>query len=115
MKEKQFRPKSDVFDVSHLNRILFSRDLIEPSGRGLGRADQTVRLSGPKSKWLYRLDLRRISDADTEIGKSLLFVSNNFEIDAAVVAKGDKARWHIELFFKWTKQNMRINKGRIEA
>lgn len=32
----------------------------------------------------------------------------HFELDAVVVAKVYKARWQIELFFKWIKQNLRI-------
>jgi transposase len=72
------------------------------------RADQTIRLNGPRTKGLYRRDLRRISFLDTETGKLLVFVTNNFEIDAIVIAKIYKARWQIELFFKWIKQNLRV-------
>lgn len=72
------------------------------------RADQTVRLNGAKTKGLYGSDLRRISYVDTLTGKTLVFLTNNFELEAAVVAKLYKARWQIELFFKWIKQNLRI-------
>jgi len=72
------------------------------------RADQTIRLNGAKTKTLYPGYLRRISYLDTETGKVLVFITNNFEIDALVVAKVYKARWQIELFFKWIKQNLRI-------
>ena len=72
------------------------------------RADQTIRLNGPKTKGLYEPGLRRISFTDTETGKTLIFLTNNFELDAIVVAKIYKARWQIELFFKWIKQNLRI-------
>lgn len=76
-------------------------------GSGL-RADQTIRLNGPKTRKLYPDALRRISYLDTETGKTLVFLTNNFEIEAIVVAKIYKARWRIELFFKWIKQNLRI-------
>jgi len=72
------------------------------------RADQTIRLNGSKTKGLYESGLRRISYLDTETGKTLIFLTNNFEFDALVVAKIYKARWQIELFFKWIKQNLRI-------
>ena len=72
------------------------------------RSDQTIRLNGSKTKSLYRRDLRRISFLDTETGKRLVFITNNFEIDAIVIAKIYKARWQIELFFKWIKQNLRV-------
>jgi hypothetical protein len=72
------------------------------------RADQTIRLNGPKTRGLYRSGLRRISYVDTKTGKRLVFLTNNFQLDALVVAKIYKARWQIELFFKWIKQNLRI-------
>lgn len=72
------------------------------------RADQTIRLNGAQTKGLYGSDLRRISYVDAQTGKSLVFLTNNFDLEAAVVAKLYKARWQIELFFKWIKQNLRI-------
>lgn len=72
------------------------------------RSDQTISLNGPKSKKQYPHKLRRISFWDTETGRLLVFVTNNFEVDAIVVAKIYKSRWQIELFFKWIKQNLRI-------
>ncbi len=80
-----------------------------PADKAAGlRADQTIRLNGTKTKGLYSDFLRRISYLDTETGKLLVFITNSFEIDALVVAKVYKARWQIELFFKWIKQNLRI-------
>lgn len=72
------------------------------------RSDQTVRLNGTKTKKHFPHDLRRVSFRDAESGKLLVFITNNFEIDALVVAKIYKARWQIELFFKWIKQNLRV-------
>ena len=72
------------------------------------RSDQTIRLNGPKTSRQYPCDLRRISFFDTVTGKLLVFLTNNFEVDAIVIAKIYKARWQIELFFKWIKQNLRI-------
>ena len=72
------------------------------------RSDQTVRLNGAKTRKHFPHDLRRVSFRDAESGKLLVFVTNNFDIDALVVAKIYKARWQIELFFKWIKQNLRV-------
>ena len=72
------------------------------------RADQIIRLNGQRTKKLYPRDLRRISYLDSETGKTLVFLTNNFVIEAIIVAKIYKARWQIELFFKWLKQNLRI-------
>jgi len=72
------------------------------------RSDQTIRLTGKRTKASFPCDLRRISYLDPETGKLLVFITNNFEITALVVAKTYKSRWQIELFFKWIKQNLRI-------
>jgi len=64
------------------------------------RSDQTVRLNGTKTKKHFPHDLRRVSFRDAESGKLLVFITNNFEIDALVVARIYKASWQIEPFFK---------------
>jgi len=80
-----------------------------PVDRSAGlRSDQTIRLSSKKSKRQYPGDIRRVSFRDAETGKLLVFLTNNFDIAAIVVARIYKARWQIELFFKWIKQNLRI-------
>jgi transposase, IS4 family len=35
-------------------------------------------------------------------------LTNNFNLAAQTIAKIYKARWQIEVFFKWIKQNLRI-------
>jgi IS4 transposase len=35
-------------------------------------------------------------------------LTNNFELPALIVANLYKARWQVELFFKWIKQHQRI-------
>jgi len=72
------------------------------------RCDQTIRLNGPRSKHLYPDKLRRIRFIDPESGANLVFLSNNFKLPPPVIAAIYKSRWHIELFFKWIKQNLRI-------
>lgn len=37
-----------------------------------------------------------------------MFLTNNFELPTETVAALYKARWEIELFFKWIKQNLRV-------
>jgi hypothetical protein len=36
------------------------------------------------------------------------FLTNNFKLAAATIAQSYKARWQIELFIKWIKQNLKI-------
>jgi hypothetical protein len=80
-----------------------------PVDRGGGlRCDQTIRLKSSRSKKLYPARLRRVSFRDPETGKHLVFLTNHFALAASTVAALYKSRWHIELFFKWIKQNLRI-------
>jgi IS4 transposase len=45
---------------------------------------------------------------DLETGKRYIFLTNNFDLPALTIANLYKARWQIELFFKWIKQHLRI-------
>jgi len=72
------------------------------------RSDQIVRLRTPSSIKHYPDKLRRIHYVDAETGKSLIFLTNNFELPALTIALLYKSRWKVELFFKWIKQHLRI-------
>jgi len=72
------------------------------------RCDQTIRLKTKKGKRDYPRRLRRISFVDRESGKTLVFLTNHFDLPALTIAAIYKGRWQIELFFKWIKQNLRI-------
>lgn len=51
------------------------------------------------------LRLRRLAWWDSEKGRVFVFLSNDFELDATIIAQLYKYRWKIELFFKKLKQN----------
>ena len=72
------------------------------------RSDQVVRLKLTKSIEHYPDRFRRVSYTDPESGKSLVFLTNNFDLPALTIAQLYKCRWRVELFFKWVKQNLRI-------
>lgn len=72
------------------------------------RSDQTIRLRGYQAAKDYPDVLRRISYVDAETNKSLVFLTNNFSLSALTIPKLYKCRWHVELFFKWIKQYLRI-------
>lgn len=78
-----------------------------PEGEGV-IADQIIRLTGVHSKQAYPARLRRIVYRDPQTGKLLVFLTNNFNLPALTIALLYKARWNIELFFKWLKMNVRI-------
>ena len=58
----------------------------------------------------YPAYIRRIDYKDEITGLCLIFLTNNLQLDAAIIAKLYKERWKVELFFKWIKQNLRIKK-----
>ena len=72
--------------------------------------DQTIALSGTTSRKDYPEHLRRIRFKDPETSKTLVFLTNNFTLSAATICALYKARWQVELFFKWIKQHLRIKK-----
>jgi len=57
----------------------------------------------------YPEQVRRIRLKDLESDKTLVFLTNNTPLPALTIAALYKSRWHIELFFKWIKQHLRIN------
>jgi hypothetical protein len=56
----------------------------------------------------YPKKMRRIKFYDQQTGKVLVFLTNNFHLQATEVAQLYKHRWKIELFFKWIKQHLKI-------
>jgi transposase len=72
------------------------------------RSDQTIRLTGPKSSRRYPVPLRRIHYVDTEKDLRLVFLTNNFQLAPLLIAQLYRARWQVELFFRWIKQHLRI-------
>ena len=80
-----------------------------PVDRSTGiRSDHIVWLRNAQSAAHYPDRLRRVSYRDPEDGKVLVFLTNNFDLPAPVIAQLYKLRWRVELFFKWIKQNLRI-------
>jgi Domain of unknown function (DUF4372)/Transposase DDE domain len=70
--------------------------------------DQTVVLTIRKTLRKYPAKLRRVRYRDPETGKTLIFLTNNFELPSSTIADLYRCRWQIELFFKWIKQHLRI-------
>ena len=82
-----------------------------PSDRAQGIiCDQTVALSGFYSQKRYPHHLRRIRFKDPETGKTFVFLTNLFGPPPMTICELYKARWQVELFFKWIKQHLRIKK-----
>lgn len=57
----------------------------------------------------YPERLRLIRYIDPTRDKKLTFVTNNLDLPPQKIADLYKARWQIEIFFKWIKQNLHIS------
>jgi len=102
--------QAGAFFVTRAKRNLrCARRYSQPVDKATGlRCDQTIVLTGPKTAALYPLPLRRIRYTDPETGQRLVFLTNDVFLPALTVAQLYKARWQVELFFKWLKQHLRI-------
>ena len=72
-------------------------------------SDCIVRCSGPVGRKKFPDRLRLIKYRDSENKKELFFLTNNFDMPPATIAQLYKARWQVELFFRWIKQNLRLD------
>ena len=73
------------------------------------RSDHRVLLITKESHSHYPEVLRRVAYRDPESGRILVFLTNHFALEAIQIAVIYKLRWRVELFFKWIKQNLRID------
>ena len=70
--------------------------------------DQMLVLQTYRTARDYPQTLRGIRYKDPETGKRLLFITNNTALPALTVCALYKARWQVELFFRWIKQHLRV-------
>lgn len=71
-------------------------------------ADRAIALLTRDAAETINFPLRLVSYFDKPSGRLFRFLTNNFDLDAQTVADIYKARWEIEAFFKWIKQNLKI-------
>ena len=104
--------ETDAFFVTRLKRsIRWTRVISHPVNKALGlRSDQEILLFSKQSKAKYPKRLRRVSFRDETQNRTLVFLTNNFTLSAETIAALYKARWEIELFFKWIKQNLKVKR-----
>jgi IS4 transposase len=80
---------------------VYSRAVDRPTGL---RSDQTIRLTAHQ----YPGHLRRARFHDVEHERIFTFLTNHTALPALSIATLYHLRWHVELFFKWIKQHLRI-------
>ena len=71
-------------------------------------SDQTIMFTANNAVKKCPIPLRRIVYRDIDTGKQYIFLTNHFKLAAKTIADVYKARWQVELFFKWIKQNLKI-------
>lgn len=100
----------EIFFVTRLksnakSSVLCRRSVLKEKGL---ICDQTIEFTGLQAAKKCPATLRGISYRDTETGKRYVFLTNNFKLSVKTIADIYKARWQVELFFKWIKQNLKI-------
>ena len=97
------------FVVRAKENIKFKRLTSRSVDKSLGIiCDQEINLTGVLSSEKYPEPLRRIRFYDAEFERTFVFLTNNFKLKALTVTQLYKHRWKIELFFKWIKQNLKV-------
>jgi len=99
-----------IFFVTRLKtnakyRVVCRRPVLKKKGLS---CDQTIEFTGAQTAKKCPDQLRRIGYRDAVTGKHYIFLTNNFKLSARTIADIYKARWQVELFFKWIKQNLKI-------
>lgn len=73
-------------------------------------SDQIIQFTGQVAKNKCPNELRRIRAIDKETGNAIVLLTNLRSCSAEKVAELYRKRWHIELFFKTIKQNLKIKR-----
>jgi len=71
------------------------------------RKDQVICITGTKADDIP-IELRLVVYRDPKTGNTYEFLTNIFHLAALTIAQIYKARWDIEIFFKWIKQHLKI-------
>jgi len=104
-----FTASSAFFVMRTQSNVILQRRYSRAVDKATGvRSDHTVILTAINSAQVYPDVLRRVSYLDVETRQRFKFLTNNFVLPALTIAQIYKARWQVELFFKWIKQHLRI-------
>lgn len=99
-----------AFFVTRLkSKVCYKRvEIFSRSRSDAIRLDAAITPLSKNAKKDYPQRLRLIEYFDSEHQKLFLFITNNFALSAQAIADFYRARWKVELFFKWIKQHLRI-------
>jgi len=88
-----------VYEVIKQNPVNPGNDIL---------ADEIIELRGPGAFEKCPYKLRRIEFYNAEKREVLVFLTNHLKLSAMTIVAVYKERWHIEIFFKFLKQNLKI-------
>lgn len=71
-------------------------------------ADKEILMTGVQTSQKYPQPLRLVNLRIEKDNSSVSLITNNFKLAASTITQIYKARWDIEKFFKWIKQNLKI-------
>jgi putative transposase len=102
--------RAGVLFVTRARDGINARTLVErvvPARKGL-RFDRRIALAGKRPREMGMKPLRIVGYTCPETARKYEFLTNIEHLSARTIANLYKARWQIELFFKWLKQNLKL-------
>jgi putative transposase len=72
------------------------------------RFDRRITLAGKRPREMGMKPLRLVGYTCPDTGRGYVFLTNIEHLAAQTIADLYKARWQVELFFKWIKQNLKL-------
>jgi putative transposase len=102
--------EADVFFVTRARVNIDARTIAKrpvPTD-GNVRFDRRVELTGKRPREMGIKPLRLVGYTCPETRREYVFLTNIEHLAAQTIADIYKARWQIELFFKWLKQNLNL-------
>src|SRR3546814_7923556 len=70
-----------------------------------------AKLQAPWFEWVFQATVRLVG-VKIDTGREITLLTNDLKAPAAEIAALYKARWQVELFFKWLKQNLKRSEER---
>jgi hypothetical protein len=102
--------RDGVFFVTRAREGINARTLAEravPAEKGV-RFDRRIALAGKRPREMGMKPLRLVGYTCPETAREYTFLTNIEHLSARTIADLYKARWQVELFFKWLKQNLKL-------
>ena len=97
------------FVIRAKDNLRFSRQQSRPVDHATGvRSEQIGKPILIKAREAFPSLLRKVRYSDQETQRDLIFLTNHLDIPALTVAHIYRARWRIELFFRWIKSHLHI-------